>query len=79
MYQNKYNSTLYTANSLGRFFGNQYIYNYLLHTTIRTPPQVLKLLLSTTGKQVKQYILKYFDPDQMICIISNNKKHFRLD
>lgn len=39
MYQNKYNSTLYTANSLGRFFGNQYIYNYLLHTTIRTPPK----------------------------------------
>jgi predicted Zn-dependent peptidase len=79
LYQNKYNSTLFTATSLGPFFGIQYIYKYLLNTDVWMPHDILALLLSTTSKQVQQNVQQYFDQQQMICIISNNKKRFRLD
>ena len=43
------------------------------------PHDILALLLSTTSKQVQQNVRQYFDQQRMICIISNNKKRFRLD
>jgi hypothetical protein len=76
MYQNKYNGTLLTARTIFRI---QYIYNYLLNTEVWMPVEILKFLLSTTRKQMQNNALKYFDPGRMICIISNNKKHFTLD
>jgi predicted Zn-dependent peptidase len=78
-YTNSYNSKFYNATSLGVFFGKQYIYKYLLHTNIWTPATILKMILATTGKQVQHNIHTYFDPNHMICIISNNNKHFSLD
>ena len=78
MYQNKYNSTLFTATSLGPFFGIQYIYNYLLKADVWTPADILTFILSTTSKQVQLNVQQYFDPERMICIISNNNQRFSL-
>ena len=83
LYQHNYNTNLLNVNERGWFFGKQYIYKYILNSKVWSPHQILQMNISTTNSQIHQYILRYFDKDRLICLISNKKRlalsHLRLE